>query len=42
MRVGFVTDPDDYDDEAVARMIIRASLWPIDTVFNQIANCTRQ
>ncbi len=35
-RVRFVTDLDDYDDETVARMLISASLWPIDTVFNQI------
>jgi hypothetical protein len=32
----FVTDLGDYSDEHVARMLLRATLGPIDSTFNQI------
>ena len=35
-RWRFLTDVDDYDDRHVANLLLRASLWPVDTVFNRI------
>lgn len=35
-RVRFLTDVDDYDDAQVARRLLRATLWPVDSVFNQM------
>ena len=35
-RFKFVTDLADYDDEHVANLLLLATLWPIDTVFNRI------
>lgn len=35
-RLRFVTDLDDYDDHHVANLLMKGSLWPVDTVFNRI------
>lgn len=35
-QIRFVTDFGDYDNEHVANLLMKATLWPIDTVFNQI------
>jgi hypothetical protein len=35
-RWRFLTDVDDYDDQHVANLLLLATLWPIDTVFNRI------
>lgn len=35
-RVRFVTDTDHLTDDQMTWLMLRASLWPIDTVFNQI------
>jgi hypothetical protein len=35
-RWRFVTDVDDHDDAHVANLLLLATLWPIDTVFNRI------
>jgi hypothetical protein len=35
-QIRFVTDLGDYDDEHVANLLMKATLWPIDTVFNRI------
>ena len=35
-KLRFVTDLDDYDDHHVANLLMKGSLWPVDTVFNRI------
>jgi transposase-like protein len=35
-RLRYVTDMSDYDDHHVANLLMKATLWPIDTVFNRI------
>lgn len=35
-KVRFLSDMNDYGDEHIARLVHRASLLPIDTVFNQV------
>jgi transposase-like protein len=35
-RFKFITDLADYDDSHVANLLLLATLWPIDTVFNRI------
>jgi len=35
-RNRFVTDLGDYDDAHVANLLLKASLWPIDSVFNRV------
>lgn len=35
-KIRFVTDLGDYDDEHAANLLMKATLWPIDTVFNRI------
>ena len=35
-KVRFTTDMDDYDDAKVARRLLRATLWPVDSVFAQM------
>ena len=35
-RIRFVTDLGDYDDAHVANLLLKATLWPIDTVFNRL------
>ena len=35
-RVRFVTDYTDYDDQHLANLLLKATLWPVDTTFNQI------
>jgi hypothetical protein len=35
-RVRFVTDFADYDDAHLANLLLKTTLWPVDTVFNRI------
>jgi transposase-like protein len=35
-RVRYVTDYGDYDDAHTANLLMKATLWPVDTVFNRI------
>jgi hypothetical protein len=35
-RWRFVTDMDDYGDDHVTNLLLLATLWPVDTVFNRV------
>jgi len=35
-RIRFVTDLGDYDDAHTANLLLKATLWPIDSVFNRL------
>jgi hypothetical protein len=35
-RIRFVTDLGDYDDAHTANLLLKATLWPIDSVFNRV------
>ncbi len=35
-RIRFVTDLGDYDDAHAANFLLKATLWPIDSVFNRV------
>ena len=44
-RIRFVTDLGDYDDAHAANILLKATLWPIDSVFNhlrrRLSHCER-
>jgi transposase-like protein len=35
-RIRFITDFGDYDDAHIANLLLKATLWPIDSVFNRV------